>query len=76
MLDAGVAADGTRPAPKLVWMSDVDAPLDRHLGELAERGPALDRLFCHCDGYPDAPDAGARRAFLDAHTVSRRRPPT
>ena len=69
VLDEGVAADGSKTSAKLVWMSDVDAPLDRHLGELSQLA-VLDRLLCHCDGYPDAPDAGARRAFLDAHTVS------
>ena len=69
MLDEGVAADGSKTSAKLVWMSDVDAPLDRHLGELSELA-ALDPLFCHCDGYPDAPDAGARRAYLNAHTVA------
>ena len=69
VLDEGVAADGSTTSAKLVWMSDVDAPLDRHLGELAGLD-VLDRLFCHCDGYPDTPDAGARRAFLAAHTVS------
>jgi hypothetical protein len=32
----GVAADGSKTSAKLVWMSDVDAPLDRHLGELSQ----------------------------------------
>jgi hypothetical protein len=68
VLDEGLAADGSKTSAKLVWMSDVDAPLDRHLGELSQLA-VLDRLFCNCDGYPDAPDAGARRAFLDAHAV-------
>lgn len=68
VLDEGLAADGSKTSAKLVWMSDVDAPLDRHLGELSQLA-VLDRLFCNCDGYPDAPDAGARRAFLEAHAV-------
>jgi hypothetical protein len=68
VLDEGLAADGSKTSAKLVWMSDVDAPLDRHLGELSQLA-VLDRLFCTCDGYPDAPDAGGRRAFLDAHAV-------
>jgi hypothetical protein len=71
VLDADVTADGTHTPEKLVWMSDVDAPLERHLSELSElAGPALDRLLCHCEGYPDAVDARARRVYLDAHTVS------
>jgi hypothetical protein len=69
VLDEALAADGSKTSAKLVWMSDVDAPLDRHVAELSQLA-VLDRLFCHCDGYPDAPDAGARRAYLDAHTVS------
>jgi hypothetical protein len=68
VLDEGLAADGSKTSAKLVWMSDVDAPLDRHLGEMSQLA-VLDRLFCNCDGYPDAPDAGARRAFLVAHAV-------
>jgi hypothetical protein len=71
VLDEDVAADGTHTGQKLVWMSDVDAPLERHLDQLCGlAGPALDRLLCHCEGYPDATDAGGRRAYLDAHTVS------
>jgi hypothetical protein len=69
VLDEALAADGSSTSAKLVWMSDIDAPLGRHLAELSQLA-ALDRLFCHCDGYPDAPDAGARRAYLDGHTVS------
>ena len=42
VLDEGVAADGSKTSAKLVWMSDVDAPLDRHLGELSQLA-VLDR---------------------------------
>ena len=71
VLAADVAADGTPTAEKLVWMSDVDAPLERHLAELADRaGPALDRLFCHCRAYPEQVDAAGRRGYLQAHTVT------
>jgi len=67
---ADVAADGSPTSQKLVLMSDVDAPLDRHVGELAEiAGPALDPLFAHCEGYPDTVDAAARRTFLERHSL-------
>ena len=69
VLDVGTAADGSETPAKLVWMSDIDAPLERHLRELSELA-VLDALFGHCDGYPEPADAGARRAYLDAHTVS------
>jgi len=70
VLDAATAADGTRTPEQLVWMSDVDAPLERHREQLAERaGPALDPLFRHCQGYPEQPDDAGRRAYLDSHTV-------
>ena len=70
VLDGGVAADGSDQRQKLVWMSDVDAPLERHLGELSElAGPRWTGCSATATGYPDARDAGARRAFLDAHAV-------
>ena len=61
--------DAASPA-RLVLMSDVDAPLEGHRQELAEiAGPALDGLLQHCEGYPAAPDAASRLAFLRAHEV-------
>jgi hypothetical protein len=52
----------------LVLMSDVDAPLERHLQELAGvAGAALDPVLAHCEGYPQAPDPAARLAFLRGH---------
>jgi hypothetical protein len=70
VLAAATAADGTRTPEQLVWMSDVDAPLERHREQLAElAGPALDHLFRHCQGYPEQPDDAGRRAYLDTHTV-------
>ena len=40
VLDEGVAADGSKTSAKLVWMSDVDAPLDRHAGRAVPAGRA------------------------------------
>ncbi len=69
-LPAGQAADGSPMSAKVVWISDVDAPLKRHVTELADRaGPALDLVLQHCEGYPESPDTGQRLAYLRAHTV-------
>jgi hypothetical protein len=62
-----------RPIPaSLVYMAEVDAPLRRHLAELAGKaGPGLDRLFGHCTGYPTgSPGAAERTRWLRAHLLS------
>src|SRR5262249_52699212 len=43
-----------RPIPaSLVFMSEVDAPLRRHLAELADVAKdGVDQAFQHCPGYP------------------------
>jgi hypothetical protein len=57
----------------LVFMSEVDSPLKRHLGELAEAGgPALDAAFGLCEGYPAAPTPEARKDFLRAYRLKPR----
>src|SRR5262249_41318938 len=61
-----------RPIPaSLVFMSEVDAPLRRHLAELADVAQGgMDEAFQHCTGYPGP---GARRrqriAWLRRHRV-------
>jgi hypothetical protein len=59
-------AEGQPPIPaSLVIMSEIDAPLERHLDELAEHaGPALDATFGLCEGYPAAPTAADRITYL------------
>jgi hypothetical protein len=60
---------GLVPA-SLVYMSDVDAPLERHLDELADLGgAALDAAFGLCEGWPAAPTPATRRAYLQAHAL-------
>ena len=60
----------------LVYMSDIDAPVWRHLNELVEAGGTdLDAVFAHCQGWPSEGAAGwphgswRRAAWLRAHTV-------
>jgi hypothetical protein len=63
---------GGEPLPaSLLYMSDTDIPLDRHLSDLADTaGPGLDLLFGHCDGYPAEPRArDTRVAYLRGHVV-------
>ena len=57
--------------PSLVYMSEVDAPPERHLDDLvAVAGPGLDQLFTHCTDYPRAPGRDADRVrWLRAHLV-------
>ena len=61
-----------RPIPaSLVFMSEVDAPLRRHLAELAGVArEGIDQAFQHCTGYP-GPGGGRRRriTWLRRHRV-------
>ncbi len=67
-----VDLDG-RPIPaSLVYMTEVDAPLRRHLAELVDvAGDGMDGAFGRCEGYPRP---GARRRirirWLRQHLVS------
>jgi hypothetical protein len=55
----------------LVLESDVDAPLERHVDELADaEGHTLDATLGLCEGYPAAPTAAARKAFLLGHRLN------
>jgi hypothetical protein len=56
--------------PVLLFSLDVDAPLEPRLEELVDvAGEGLDRVFCHCEGYPEAAarDRAARLAYLRSH---------
>ena len=71
LLGADEDLDGEPIAPQLIYMSDVDAPLERHLEELHDvAGDGLDELLRHCDGYPRRGPVSRRRrlAFLEQHT--------
>jgi hypothetical protein len=65
--------DGELIPASLVFMSEVDSPLDRHLDELASvGGPALDAAFGLCEGYPAAPSPDSRRDFFRDHRLKPR----
>jgi len=63
---------GKLPA-KLMYLSDVDEPVQHHLDELVEHsGAGLDRVFGNCEGYPGgrgAPSPARRLAWLGEHMV-------
>jgi hypothetical protein len=67
--------DGRVVPPRLAMLTDVDAPLDAHLRDLATTcGDGLDRVFGHCQGFP-APAArtpDSRMAYLRQHAVPSR----
>ena len=59
-----------RPIPaSLVFMSEVDAPLRRHLADLADVAKeGIDQAFQHCPGYPGPVGRRRRRiAWLRRH---------
>ncbi len=73
VLDEVIDLHGAVIAPQLVFLSDVDAPLERHLDELVDlAGTGIDAIFGHCEGYP----AGGtitrdqRLGYLHAHMIS------
>ena len=51
----GASADlaGARLGPQLVFLSDLDAPVEPYLPDLVDAfGPAIDTIFGHCVGWP------------------------
>lgn len=72
LLEETADLEGRAIPASLVFMSEVDAPLRRHLADLVDvAGEGVDDAFRHCTGYPGA---GARRrhkiAWLRRHQVS------
>jgi hypothetical protein len=67
--------DGHLVPSRLALLTDVDAPLEAHLRDLATiGGEGLDRVFGHCQGFP-APAArtpDSRMAYLRQHAVPSR----
>src|SRR5215472_10171579 len=64
--------DDGESEPGLLFTMDVDAPMERRLHDLVDEGAeGLDRVFCHCEGYPP-PDSlvpAARLSYLRARMV-------
>jgi hypothetical protein len=72
VLDAATDPSGEAIPAALLYMSDLDVSRERHLRQLVElAGEGLDRLFGHCDGYPDSAQRTReqRLAYLRRHRV-------
>jgi hypothetical protein len=65
--------DGNTIQPSLAFLTNVDAPLDKHLQELATvAGNSLDQVFSHCEGYPVSSERTPEKriAFLRSHQIN------
>ena len=70
LLEDSTDLDGRLIPASVLYMAELDAPLERHVRELADRGAAgLDAVFGLCDGYPAGAGAAARAAFLRDHAI-------
>jgi hypothetical protein len=75
LFDEASDLQGRRLPAQLALMTNVDAPLDAHLTDLATVcGPGLDEVFGHCEGYPAmaARSPAEREGFLRRHSVRSR----
>jgi hypothetical protein len=75
VFDEATDLEGNLLHPQLALMTNVDAPLDAHLHDLAAIcGEGLDALFGHCENYPAAPGRtpATRLSFLRRHRVAAR----
>jgi hypothetical protein len=75
VFDQTIDLEGNPLPPQLALMTNVDAPLDGHVNELATVcGAGLDRVFEHCEGYPASAgrSQATRLSFLREHHVAAR----
>jgi hypothetical protein len=66
---------GQRLSPLLVYMSDLDISIERHLGDLVDvAGVGIDEVFGCCEGYPEAGQRtrAGRLSFLRGHRIKER----
>lgn len=68
VFDATHDLDGNPLPPQLALLTNVDAPLDEHLHELATVcANGIDAVFGHCEDYPATRSPEARVQFLRQH---------
>jgi hypothetical protein len=71
LLEDSVDLDGNLIPASLLWMSEIDAPLARHVDELAHvSAHGLDAAFGLCEGYPDSPAPASRATFLRERMIA------
>lgn len=72
VFDEATDLDGNKLPAQLALMTNIDAPLEAHIQDLASAcGAGLDELFGHCDAYPVVSQRtpAARAAFLEQRRV-------
>ena len=71
LLETSRDLDGEAIPAQLLYMSDIDEPLSRHLDDLLGLAPGLDRVFGCCEGYPArrGVTSEARRQWLEGHMI-------
>ena len=72
VLDEAVDLRGEKLPAALLYLSDLDVSRERHLGQLVDlAGEGLDRIFGHCEGYPEdrRRTREARLDYLRRHRV-------
>jgi hypothetical protein len=72
VLDEAQDLTGIPIPAQLVFLTDLDAPRYRYLRRLVKlAGDTLDRIFQHCEGYPDPGQrtVGGRLAYLHGRTI-------
>jgi hypothetical protein len=72
VLDEAADLRGEKLPAALLYLSDLDVSRKRHLGQLVDlAGEGLDRLFGHCEGYPEGRrrTREARLDYLRRHRV-------
>jgi hypothetical protein len=71
MVPADTDQAGARLPASVILLSDVDVARDAHLEQLAETSAdGIDRVFGHCEGYPEGePSGGDRLDYLRRHVV-------
>ena len=71
MVPADTSQAGEPLPASLILLSDFDVPVDEHLEQLVETaGAGVDRVFGHCEGYPEGESSARDRLdFLRRHVV-------
>lgn len=72
VLDQSTDLRGAMILPRLVFIGECDAPLDRLLNDLVDiAGEGLDKIYSHCEGYPAEGNItrALRLAYLRANMV-------
>ena len=69
MAPADTDQSGARLPASLILLSDFDGAVDAHLEQLVETaGAGIDRVFGHCEGYPEGEPTGATASTTCAAT--------